>query len=73
MSSRLTFLPSAPTSRAVNQSRRERRPGRGLEMSDERPVFACDELLDLQLAVADQPQRHRLDATGRTGAGQLAP
>ena len=40
---------------------------------DQRPVFARDELLDLQLAVADEPQRHRLHPAGRARAGQLAP
>jgi hypothetical protein len=29
--------------------------------------------LDLELAVADEAQRHRLHAAGRAGAGQLAP
>ncbi len=37
------------------------------------PVFLADEALDLGFAVADQAQRHRLDAAGRAGAGQLAP
>ena len=37
------------------------------------PVFLADEALDLELAVADEPQRHRLHAAGRAGAGQLAP
>ena len=40
---------------------------------DQRPVFARNELFDLELAVADQPQRHRLHAAGRAGARQLAP
>ena len=43
------------------------------EVGDDRPVFARDEALDLGLAVADEPQRHRLHAAGRAGAGQLAP
>jgi hypothetical protein len=38
-----------------------------------RPVFLADEALDLQLAVADEAERHRLDAAGRAGARQLAP
>ena len=40
---------------------------------DERPVFARDERLDLELAVADEAQRHRLHAAGRARAGELAP
>src|SRR5207237_6102778 len=39
----------------------------------DRPVFARLEGLDLGFALADQPQRHRLDATGRLAARQLAP
>ena len=50
---------------SVAARRRQRR--------DQRPVFARDEFLDLELAVADQPQRHRLHAAGRAGAGKLAP
>ncbi len=42
-------------------------------MGDDRPVFASDELLDLELAVADDPERDRLDAPGRARAGQLSP
>ena len=68
MSSRWIFLPSAPTRRAskvVAARRRERR--------DQRPVFARDEFLDFELAVADEPQRHRLHAAGRARARELAP
>ena len=61
-------MPSAPTSRAVNGA-----PASGLEMGDDRPVFARDELLDLELAVADDAQRHRLHAARRARARQLAP
>ena len=39
----------------------------------QRPVFARDEFLDLELAVADEPQRHRLHPAGRARAGELAP
>ena len=68
MSSRWIFLPSAPTRRASKVSLR------GVaERRDQRPVFARDELLDLELAVADEPQRHRLHAAGRARARQLAP
>ena len=38
-----------------------------------RPVFARDEVLDFELAVADEAQRHRLHASGRARARQLAP
>ncbi len=37
------------------------------------PVFLALEGLDLGLAVAHEPQRHRLDAAGRAGTGELAP
>ncbi len=40
---------------------------------DQRPVFARDELLDLQFAVGHQPQRHRLHPAGRARARQLPP
>ena len=40
---------------------------------NQRPIFPADEFLDFEFAVANQPQRHRLDATGRAGAGKLAP
>jgi hypothetical protein len=43
------------------------------ERGDQRPVFARNEFLDLELAVADEPQRHRLHAAGRARAGELAP
>ena len=68
MSSRWIFLPSAPTRRAsklVVARRRQRR--------EQRPVFPGDEFLDFKLAVADEPQRHRLHPAGRARAGQLAP
>jgi hypothetical protein len=45
----------------------------GGERRDQRPVFARLEGLDLELAVADEAQRHRLDATGRARSRQLAP
>ena len=46
---------------------------RGGEEGLDGPVLAGAEGLDLHLAVDDQPQRHRLDAAGGLGAGQLAP
>ena len=42
-------------------------------MGDDRPVFAGDELFDLELAVADDAQGDRLHATGRARARQLSP
>ncbi len=47
--------------------------GGRLEMRDERPVLARDEFLDLELAVADDAQRHRLHPPRRARAGQLSP
>ena len=46
-----------------------RRPEHGRDL----PVLLADEPLDLELAVADQPERHRLHAAGRAGARQLSP
>ena len=46
---------------------------RRLQERGDLPVFLADEALDLGLAVADQPQRHRLHAAGRARARQLAP
>src|SRR5581483_10127126 len=43
------------------------------EYGIDRPVFAAIEDLDLGLALADQTQRHRLNAPGRAAARQLAP
>ena len=43
------------------------------EIGIDRPVFAGLEDFDLRFALADQAQRHRLDAAGRTAARQLAP
>ncbi|MGY3291194.1 hypothetical protein ACVWWP_004261 [Bradyrhizobium sp. LM3.6] len=57
----------------ADETRLEGIAARRQQGRDQRPVFAGDELLDLEFAVADQPQRHRLHATGRAGAGQLAP
>ena len=42
-------------------------------MRDQRPIFLALELLDLEFAVTDEPQGHRLHAAGRFCAGQLAP
>ena len=57
----------------ADQARLEGVAARGRQRRDQRPVFARDEFLDLELAVADQPQRHRLHAAGRARARQLAP
>ena len=43
------------------------------QMGDDRPIFARDELLDLELPVADDAQRDRLHAARRARARQLAP
>src|SRR5262249_49782047 len=45
----------------------------GQQMGDQRPVFPRYEFFDFEFAVADEAKRHRLDSTGRTGAGQFAP
>ena len=68
MSSRWIFLPSAPTRRASKVSLRG---VASVATSDQ--YSRADEFLDLQLAVADEPQRHRLHAAGRARARQLAP
>ena len=46
---------------------------RGGEERLDGPVLAGAEGLDLHLALDDEPQRHRLDAAGGLGAGELAP
>ena len=68
MSSRWIFLPSAPTRRASKVS-----PRGVASVATSDQYSRGDEFLDLQLAVADEPQRHRLHAAGRTRARQLAP
>src|SRR3546814_10374602 len=45
----------------------------GAEIGLDAPVLLGAELLDLGLALADQPQRHRLHAAGRARPRQLAP
>src|SRR5262249_48874218 len=45
----------------------------GAELRLDGPVFPRLEGLDLGLALADETQRHRLDAAGRAAARQLAP
>ena len=57
----------------ADQARLEGLVARRRERRDQRPVFPGDEFLDLELAVADQPQRHRLHPAGRARARQLAP
>ena len=44
-----------------------------LQFGDHRPVFVGAEMLDLDLAVDDQPQRDRLHAARAFRAGQAAP
>ena len=55
--------------RAAPRRTRSRRQQR----RNQRPVFARNETLDLKLAVADEPQRHRLDPARRSRARQFAP
>ncbi len=43
------------------------------QVRHQRPIFPADEFFDFELAVADQPQRHRLHPAGRARARQLAP
>ena len=57
----------------ADQARLEDFVARRRELGDDRPVFLGDEFFDFELAVADQPQRDRLDAAGRARARQLAP
>src|SRR5579875_890523 len=47
--------------------------GGGLKFGLDRPVLARAKGLDLGLALANQTQRHRLDAAGRAASRQLAP
>ncbi len=51
----------------------ERLRPRRRQRRHQRPVFPGDEFLDFELAVAYQPQRHRLHPPGRARARQLAP
>ena len=57
----------------ADEARFERVAARRLELGDDRPVFLGDEFLDVEFAVAHEPQRDRLHAAGRAGARQLAP
>ncbi len=43
------------------------------QLGSDRPIFLRLELLDLQLAIAHEPERHRLHAAGGAGARQLPP
>ncbi len=45
----------------------------GAQMGDDRPIFACNELFDLELSVADNTQGDRLHPARRARAWQLAP
>ena len=57
----------------ADEARLEGLAARRRQRRHQRPVFARDEFLDLELAVADEPQRHRLHPAGRARARQLAP
>ena len=68
ISSRCSFLPSAPTSRASKVS------WRGVASVATSDQYSwLDEFLDFEFAVANKPQRHRLHPARRAGAGQFAP
>src|SRR5439155_14262229 len=56
-----------------DETRRERRTRRALERGIDGPVLDRPEALDLLLALADDPQRDRLDASGRKPAPDLLP
>ena len=43
------------------------------KLGQDRPIFLRPELLDLELAIADEPERHRLHAAGGAGARQFPP
>ena len=53
----------------ADQTRLEALAPRRLQLGNDRPIFLGDEFFDIQFAVADEAQRHRLDAPGRTRAG----
>ena len=62
-----------PLAVQMRQPSGERRAAGGQEQRLDGPVLARPENLDLGLAVADQAQRHGLDAAGAAAAGQLPP
>ena len=57
----------------ADQARVERLVARCRQRGHDRPVFLANKPLDFQFTIADEPQRHRLHAAGRAGAGQFAP
>ena len=57
----------------ADKARLEHVAARRGERGHQRPIFARHEFFDFQLAVANQAQRHRLHASGRARARQLAP
>ena len=57
----------------ADQARLERLVAWRRQRGHQRPVFARDELLDLEFPVTNKPQRHRLHPTGGTCAGELSP
>src|SRR5262249_49079452 len=57
----------------VGEARLEGLARGGAELGLDSPVLAGAEGLDLGLALADEAQRHRLDAASRAAAWQLAP
>ena len=57
----------------ADETRLEGVVARGGERRHQRPIFPGDELLDFELAVADEAQRHRLHPAGGARARELAP
>ncbi len=55
----------------ADQARLESLIARRRQRRDQRPVFLADEFFDFELAVADQPQRHRLHPARRARPGSL--
>ena len=57
----------------ADEARLELLAARRGQRRHQRPIFARDEFLDFELAVADEAQRHRLHAAGGARARELAP
>ena len=57
----------------ADEPRVERLVARRRQGRDQRPIFPTDEFFDFELAVGDEPQRHRLHPACRARTGKLAP
>ena len=57
----------------ADEARFEGFVARRRQRRQQRPIFLADEFLDVELAVGDEAQRHRLHAAGRARARKLAP